>query len=73
MSPASLLCLKKIPGYFLLDAFICSISSFSKAFFLEVACLDFDAFALKRAIKSNNSAFLVSFFLFLSARCFNNN
>ena len=67
--PASLSCLKIIPGYFLLLAVISSNTNLSKAFLRLVACLLLEAFALKRAINSKRSFFFSSCFLFLSDAC----
>ena len=44
--------------------------SFSIIFLREVACLDFDALALKRRTKSSSSLILLSLFLVLSCCCF---
>ena len=63
--PASLSDLKSIYGYFLFEGLISSNSIFSRDFFLDVACFDFEALALNLAIKSCNSLILSSFFLFL--------
>ena len=57
--------------YFLLDGLISSNWIFSSVFFLEVACFDFDAFALNLAINSCNSLIFSSFFLFCSLACLN--
>ena len=59
--PGSLSGLKSTYGYFLLDGLISSNFIFSSVFFLEVACLDFDAFALNLAINSCNSFIFSSF------------
>ena len=69
--PGSLSGLKSTYGYFLFDGLISSSSIFSNDFFLDVACFDFDAFALNLAIKSCNSFIFSSFFLFASFACFN--
>ena len=61
--PISLAGLKSIYGYFLLDGLISSNSIFSRALFLEVACLDLEALAENLWIKSCNS--LIFFFLLL--------
>ena len=50
--PISRAGLKSIYGYLRLDGFISSSSIFSRAFFLEVACLDFEALALNLEINS---------------------
>ena len=60
--PGSLSGLKSTYGYFLFDGFISSSSIFSSVFFLDVACFDFDAFALNLAMKSCNSFIFSSFF-----------
>ena len=69
--PGSLSGLKSTYGYFLFEGLISSNWIFSKVFFLEVACLDFDAFALNLAINSCNSLIFSSFFLFCSLACLN--
>jgi len=56
-------------GYFLLDGLISSNSIFSNDFFLDVACLDLEAFAANLAINSCNSLIFSSFFLFCSLAC----
>src|ERR1700754_4458101 len=61
--------LKIMPGYLRLEGMMSSITSFSKAFLREVACLDFDAFALNRAMNSYRSFLFSSVFLFLSDIC----
>ena len=68
--PGSLSTLKSTYGYLRFDGFISSSSIFSNDFFLDVACLDFDAFALNLAIKSCSSFIFSSFFLFASFACF---
>ena len=50
--PTSLSGWKMIPGYLRFEGSISSIVNFSKAFFLEVACLLLDALAENRAMKS---------------------
>ena len=50
--PGILSGLKSIYGYLLFDGTISSNCIFSKDFFLDVACFDFDAFALNLAIKA---------------------
>ena len=59
--PGSLSALKSIYGYLLFDGFISSNSIFSNDFFLEVACLDLEAFALNLAINACNSFIFSSF------------
>ena len=49
-----------------------SNSIFSRARFLEVACLDLEAFAEKREMNSCNSLIFSSFFLLASFICFTN-
>ncbi|MNP00064.1 hypothetical protein D3C76_918480 [compost metagenome] len=67
--PISLLGLKSIYGYFLVDGFISSKLIFSNNFFLEVACLDLEALALNLCINSFNSVIFSSFFLLDSFTC----
>ena len=67
--PISLAGLKSIYGYFLLDGLISSNSIFSRALFLEVACLDLEALAENLWIKSCNSLIFSSFFLLASFIC----
>ena len=71
--PGSLSGLKSTYGYFLFDGFISSSCIFSSVFFLDVACFDFEAFALNLAMKSCNSFIFSSFFLFCSLACFSAN
>ena len=71
--PGSLSGLKSTYGYFLFDGFISSNSIFSRDFFLDVACFDFEAFAANLAIKSCSSFIFYSFFLLASFICFNAN
>ena len=61
--PISLAGLKSIYGYFLLDGLISSNSIFSRALFLEVACLDLEALAENLWIKSCNSLIFSSLLL----------
>ena len=68
--PISLSGLKSIYGYLRLDGFISSSCIFSRACLREVACLDFDAFALNRWMKLWSSFIFSSFFLFASFICF---
>ena len=68
--PGSLSGLKSIYGYLLFDGIISSNSIFSNDFFLEVACLDLEAFALNLAINACNYFIFSSFFLFASFICF---
>jgi len=68
--PAGFSILKSIYGYFLDDGTISSNSIFSSIFFLDVACLDFEAFAENLAIKDCNSFIFSSFFLLASFICF---
>ena len=72
-SPASRSDVKITAGYLLDDGFISSIFKLSSIFFLEVACLDLDAFALNLAIKSSSSFFFSSDFLFCWVFCLNAN
>ena len=67
--PTSLPGLKPINGYLLRDGLISTISKLSNNFFLEVACLAFEALALNLAINSSNSFFFASAFLFWSFAC----
>ena len=60
---------KSMYGYFRLDGLISSSSIFSSAFFREVACLDLEAFAEKREMKSCSSLIFSSFFLLASFIC----
>ena len=60
-------------GYLLFETFNSSKVNFSNSFFLEVACLDFEALALNLAINSCNSLAFASFLLFNSLACFCNN
>ena len=57
---------KSMYGYLRLDGCISSSWIFSNARFLEVACLDFEAFALNLEINSCSSLIFSSFFLFAS-------
>ena len=47
--------MNRIKGYFLEETGISSTVSFSRSFFLEVACLDFEALEEKRRIKALSS------------------
>ena len=67
--PASLSWWKVIPGYFLEDGFISSISRLSNIFLRLVACFDLAAFAENLEMNSMSSLFFSSAFLFLSDRC----
>ena len=67
--PDSRLGLKSTKGYFLVDGCKSSNVILSNIFLRDVACLDFDAFAEKRAINSSNSFIFSSFFLLLSFNC----
>ena len=53
-------------GYLRLEGRMSSSWIFSRARFLEVACLDLEALALNLEIKSCNSLIFSSFFLFAS-------
>ena len=68
--PGSFSNLKSTYGYFLDEGFISSNTILSNNFFLDVACLDLDAFALNLAMNSCNSFIFSSFFLFASFICF---
>ena len=57
---------KSMYGYLRLDGTIVSSWIFSRAFFLDVACLDLDAFAENREMNSLSSLIFSSFFLFAS-------
>ena len=58
-----------LQGYLLDEGFISSIFKLSNIFFLDVACFDLEAFALNLAIKSSNSLFFSSDFLFCCVFC----
>ena len=70
-SPASLSWLKIIAGYFRVEASMSSTLIFSNNFLRLLACFDLEALALNREIKSCNSFFLSSAFLFWFCLCFN--
>src|SRR5690625_7160316 len=55
---------KAMYGYLRDDGFISSSVMLSSNFLRDVACFDFEAFALKRAINSFNSLIFSSFFFF---------